>query len=63
LPHGGSSFCHSILRTSGLGGAVSPGVHRTPLGIRKEVSMAEGAMAITLLVALLVIDRLVGRKR
>jgi hypothetical protein len=57
-----SSFCDPIPPDAGTGrGPVSPGRPWTPFGIRKEVRMAEAVLALTLLVALLVIDRLADR--
>jgi hypothetical protein len=44
-------------------GPVGPGVHSDAVRLRKEGEMPEVAMTITLLVALLVIDRLVDRQR
>jgi len=56
-----STFCHSILRTPGLGGAVSPGVRKDASRHPKGGPEDDGVLATALLVALLVIDRLVGR--
>jgi hypothetical protein len=60
--HGGSSFCHPILRTPGLVGACQPRRLRRH-SATKGGEMTGAVLAVTLLVALLVIDRLVDRQR